>query len=194
MSGLFDSPIKIKKPNIKAVMPMVKKPSATTDFMKMATDKAKMAIALNNAKKTGKPFMVKTPSGVKKFTPKATPFNIAPTANRIKANSMKKTMPMQTIKPVQNEVRNFEQSLQKLNPAKEAQAIFNLPPTPKIVSQLNPIQRSFLKTDLPYRVLSSNNYGQPSIQKIQNTPLKFSIDIDQIQPAVDSGISNYYGK
>ena len=106
-------------------------------------------------------------------------------------SSLPSSLPVETVK---NEVKQFEQSLQSLPAAKEAQAIFNLPPTPAVVQNLNPIQRSFLKTDLPYRVLSKNNYGQPKTKFIKNTPLKFNIDIDQIQPAVVTGISNYYGK
>jgi hypothetical protein len=88
----------------------------------------------------------------------------------------------------------MEQSLQSLPAAKAAQNIFNLPPTPAIVENLNPIQQSFLKTDLPYQFISKNNFGQPRTKFIKNTPLKFNIDIDQIQPPVDSGISDYYGK
>ena len=119
---------------------------------------------------------------------------MVPTASKsfkpsFKNATVKKTMPV-----VKNEVRQMEQSLQSLPAAKQAQAIFNLPPTPAIVQNLNPVQRSFLKTDLPYKIISKNNFGQPTTKFLKNTPLKFNIDIDQIQPSVDAGISDYYGK
>jgi hypothetical protein len=93
-----------------------------------------------------------------------------------------------------DEVSKFQNTLQSMAPAREAQAIFNLPPTPAIVKNLDAVQRSYLKTDLPYQVISPNNFGQPKTKFLKNTPLKFNIDIDQIQPPVDAGMSNYYGK
>jgi hypothetical protein len=51
--------------------------------------------------------------------------------------------------------------------------IFTAKPTPKLVNSLNAVQRSFLRTDLPY----------------QNPSYQFAIE-----PAVDRGIVNYYGK
>jgi len=51
--------------------------------------------------------------------------------------------------------------------------LFTAKPTPKLVSKLNSVQRSFLRTDLPY----------------QNPSYQFAIE-----PAVDRGVVNYYGK
>jgi hypothetical protein len=51
--------------------------------------------------------------------------------------------------------------------------IFTAKPTPKLVNSLNAVQRSFLRTDLPY----------------QNPSYQFAIE-----PAVDRGVVNYYGK
>jgi hypothetical protein len=147
--------------------------------------------AMQKAKQTGKSLIVNTPAGVKKLTPK-TPFNLVPTATASKA-------PFSFIKPAlapikKDEVKRFENTLQAMPATQQAKAIFNLPPTPAVVKNLNPTQRSFLKTDLPYQVISKNNFGQPTTQVIKNTPFKFNINIDQIQPPVDGGISNYYGK
>ena len=200
IGAFMDFMPKVKMPTMKTMVPMVKKPLPTSNFLKTATTlaKAKVNTALNNAKQTGKSVIVKTPFGAKKFTPKAnTPFNLVPTAksikpvSNIKPKALKNAMPMA---PVKNEVKQFEQTLQTMEPAKQAQAIFSAPVTPQLVQELNPVQRSFLKTDLPYKVLSKNNYGQPTTKVLKNTPLKFNIDIDQIQPAVDSGIIDYYGK
>jgi hypothetical protein len=141
------------------------------------------------AQKTGKSVIVKTPSGFKKLTPKPV-FNLVPTAKAKQASFIRKIVaPVKT-----TEISKFQNSLQAMKPAAEAKAIFNLTPSPNVVRQLDPIQRSYLKTDLPYKVISKNNFGQPTTKFIKNTPLKFNIDIDQIQPSVDSGIINYYGK
>jgi hypothetical protein len=154
-------------------------------------NKAKVQQAIQKAKQTGKSLIVKTPLGVKKLTPK-TPFNLVPTATASKA-------PFSFFKPAlapikKDEVKKFENRLQAMPATQQAKAIFNLPPTPVVVRNLNPTQRSFLKTDLPYQVISRNNFGQPTTQIIKNTPFKFNISVDQIQPPVDGGISNYYGK
>ena len=132
---------------------------------------------------------MKTPAGFKKLTPKPA-FNLVPTAKAKQASFIRKIVaPIKT-----TEISKFQNSLQKMKPANEAKAIFNLTPSPNIVKQLDPIQRSYLKTDLPYKVISKNNFGQPTTKFIKNTPLKFNIDIDQIQPSVDAGNKNYYGK
>jgi hypothetical protein len=62
--------------------------------------------------------------------------------------------------------------------------------TPTLVKSLNTVQRSFLKTDLPYRPVAP----KPKFSKIKNTPFSYPIEIDSIQPPVDAGVSNYYGK
>jgi hypothetical protein len=205
---------KFKKPMApivkKTITPMFKKPMApivkkTITPMAKAIDKIKLNTALLQAKQTGKPVIVKTPSRAIKFAPKtatpfkglmpkATPFNLVPTASKsfkpiFRAATVQKNVPV-----VKNEVRQMEQSLQNLPAAKQAQAIFSLAPTPVIVQELTPVQRSFLKTDLPYKIISKNNFGQPTTKFLKNTPLKFNIDIDQIVPSVDAGINDYYGK
>jgi len=169
----------------------------TTPFKPSFLDKAKLTTALNKAKQTGQSVIVKTPNGAKKFTPKGAAFNLVPTASKLQPSVLRPVTMQPSVIPVEavkNEVKQFEQTMQTLPAAKQAEAIFNLPPTPAIVKNLTPIQQSFLKTDLPYQVISKNNYGQPKTKFLKNTPLKFNIDIDQIQPPVDSGISNYYGK
>lgn len=201
-SGFSATALKQVAQNAKAkgLMPTVQKGITAKAF-----DKIKLNTALLQAKQTGKPVIVKTPSRAIKFAPKtatpfkglmpkAKPFNLVPTASKsfkpiFRAATVQKNVPV-----VKNEVRQMEQSLQSLPAAKQAQAIFSLPPTPVIVQELTPVQRSFLKTDLPYKIISKNNYGQPTTKFLKNTPLKFNIDIDQIVPSVDAGINDYYGK
>jgi hypothetical protein len=152
-------------------------------------NKAKVQQAMQQAKQTGKSLIVNTPTGVKKLTPKPA-FNLVPTASKAPTNFFKRALA-----PIKkDEVKRFENTLQAMPASQQAKAIFNLPPTPAVVKNLTPTQRSFLKTDLPYQVISKNNFDQPTTQVIKNTPFKFNINIDQIQPPVDGGISNYYGK
>jgi hypothetical protein len=152
-------------------------------------NKAKVQQAMQKSKQTGKSIIMNTPTGVKKLTPKPN-FNLVPTASKAPTSFFKRA-----IAPIKkDEVKRFENRLQAMPATQQAKAIFNLPPTPAVVKNLNPTQRSFLKTDLPYQVISKNNFGQPTTQVIKNTPFKLNISVDQIQPPVDGGISNYYGK
>jgi len=145
--------------------------------------------AMQQARQTGKSLIVNTRTGVKKLTPK-TAFNLVPTASKAPSSFFKRALA-----PIKkDEVKKFENRLQAMPATQQARSIRNLIPSPAVVRNLNPTQRSFLKTDLPYQVISKNNFGQPTTQFIKNTPFKFNINVDQIQPAVDGGISNYYGK
>lgn len=213
MGGVSSFLPKMIQSNFQKIVPIIKKPLAQSSFIKQAVAKAKInpaakakvTTALVNAQQTGKSVIIKTPFSAKKFTPKAsTPFNLVPTASSIfKPAALPASLPTTfqpalpsslPVSPANTEIKQFEQTLQTLPPAKAAQVLFNSPVTKELVQTVDPIQRSFLRTDLPYKPISKNNYGQPKTKVIKNTPLKFNIDIDQIQPAVDSGISNYYGK
>jgi hypothetical protein len=153
-------------------------------------NKAKVQQAMQKAKQTGKSIIINTPAGVKKLTPK-TAFNLAPTASKAPSSFFKRAL---QAKIKNDEVKKFENRLQAMPATQQARSIRNLNPSPAVVRNLNPTQRSFLKTDLPYQVISKNNFGQPTTQFIKNTPFKFNISVDQIQPPIDGGISNYYGK
>lgn len=61
---------------------------------------------------------------------------------------------------------------------------------PAEVLAANPVQRSYMPVDLPYQTIKSKS---PRV-KLKNTPFSYSADIDMIEPPVDSGISDYYGK
>lgn len=68
--------------------------------------------------------------------------------------------------------------------------IFSSKISPTLVKSLNEVQRSYLRTDLPYQKPSP----APRYAKIKNTPFSLPIEIDSIQPPVDAGMINYYGK
>lgn len=61
---------------------------------------------------------------------------------------------------------------------------------PSIVKAVSPIQRSFMPVDLPYETMSKKRYAM----KIPATNYAMPTNIDLVQPPVDGGTSNYYGK
>ena len=61
---------------------------------------------------------------------------------------------------------------------------------PSIVKAVSPIQRSFMPVDLPYETMSKKRYAM----KIPATNFAMPTNIDLVQPPVDGGTSNYYGK
>jgi hypothetical protein len=61
---------------------------------------------------------------------------------------------------------------------------------PSIVKAVSPIQRSFMPVDLPYETMSKKKYAM----KIPATNFAMPTNIDLVQPPVDGGTSNYYGK
>jgi hypothetical protein len=61
---------------------------------------------------------------------------------------------------------------------------------PNQLLKMNDVKRSFAKVDLPFQKVTSAT----KFQKLKNTPLNLPVNINMIEPAVDSGIQNYYGK
>lgn len=61
---------------------------------------------------------------------------------------------------------------------------------PNQLLKLNDVDRSFLKVDLPYQKITPST----KFVKLKNTPLNLPININMIEPAIDSGSQNYYGK
>jgi len=61
---------------------------------------------------------------------------------------------------------------------------------PNQLLKLNDVARSFAKVDLPFQKVTPPT----KFQKLKNTPLNLPVNINMIEPAVDSGIQNYYGK
>ena len=61
---------------------------------------------------------------------------------------------------------------------------------PSVVKAVNPVQRSFMPVDLPYETMSKKQ----TAMRIPATNFAMPTNIDLVQPPVDSGSSNYYGK
>ena len=61
---------------------------------------------------------------------------------------------------------------------------------PSVVKSVNPVQRSFMPVDLPYETMSNKQ----TAMRIPATNFALATNIDLVQPPVDSGSSNYYGK
>ena len=61
---------------------------------------------------------------------------------------------------------------------------------PSVVKAVSPVQRSFMPVDLPYETMSKKQ----TAMRIPATNFAMPTNIDLIQPPVDGGTSNYYGK
>jgi hypothetical protein len=61
---------------------------------------------------------------------------------------------------------------------------------PRVVQRVSPIQRSYMKVDLPYE----KPRPRSKFVKIRNTPFSYPVNPDMIQPPIDSGVVDYYGK
>ena len=61
---------------------------------------------------------------------------------------------------------------------------------PRTVMSVSPVQRTFMPVDLPYQTPTPNS----KLVRLVNTPYAYAVNTDMIEPAVDSGTSNYYGK
>lgn len=81
-------------------------------------------------------------------------------------------------------------NIQTLSPQNQIKLVRSKPVTPQNMATLTEVQRSFSKADLPYRPVVKSN----PIVRVKNTPIAYSTSIDMIEPPVDSGTQNYYGK
>jgi hypothetical protein len=61
---------------------------------------------------------------------------------------------------------------------------------PNIVQTASPVQQSFMPVDLPFKRVTPLS----KLVKLKYTPISYSVNTDLIEPNVDGGIQNYYGK
>lgn len=123
------------------------------------------------------------------------PKNIFQKAKVVVANPIfkKAGVPMRRNSPPTSTNMNTQTimpSIQNLSPQNQITTIREVAITPQNMAQLNPIQQSFSKADLPYQPIIKK---RPRI-KLKNSPLTYSTSINMIEPSVDGGMSNYYGK
>ena len=62
--------------------------------------------------------------------------------------------------------------------------------TPSTFKQMSDVQRSFARVDLPYQAVTPPT----RVMRIKNSPVNLPININMIEPAVDAGVQDYYGK
>jgi hypothetical protein len=62
--------------------------------------------------------------------------------------------------------------------------------TPATFKQMSDVQRSFARVDLPYQAVTPPT----RVMRIKNSPVNLPININMIEPAVDAGVQDYYGK
>lgn len=133
-----------------------------------------------------KPKMV---APVKMVTKKAilAPVKTSPIVTAKQYAAFKKTTPAQPIKQVP--VKSVS-PVSTLPSNATPNQIFNAPVTPQLVNTLNSTQRSFLRADLPYQPVTPKT----KIVRIKNTPINLPQNINMIEPPVDGGVADYYGK
>jgi hypothetical protein len=116
-------------------------------------------------------------ASVVRQTPTASVVRQTPTASVVRqtptASVVKKSSPVNFFNNISDNIKKLTQTT-----------------NPSIVKAATPIQRSYMPIDLPYETMSKKKYAM----KIPNTNFAFSTDVDLVQPPVDGGIINYYGK
>jgi hypothetical protein len=140
---------------------------------------------------------VQAPSMVRKSVPAASMVRrVVPAASMVRrvvpaASMVRKSVPaasmVRRVVPAANMVRkavpqkgglfaNIKKLIQTTNPS--------------VVKAVSPVQRSFMPVDLPYETMSKKQ----TALRIPATNFAMPTNIDLIQPPVDGGTSNYYGK
>jgi hypothetical protein len=109
-----------------------------------------------------------------------------PAANMVRKSVPAASMVRQSV-PAANMVR---QAMQQKNGFFNNISKLVQTTNPSVVKAVNPVQRSFMPVDLPYETMSKKKYAM----KIPATNFAMPTNIDLVQPPVDGGTSNYYGK
>jgi hypothetical protein len=126
---------------------------------------------------------VQAPSMVRKAVPTAMVRKAVPTAmvrRAVPTAMVRRAVPTAMVRRAVPQKSGFFANIKKLINIKN----------PSIVKSVTPIQRSFMPVDLPYETISKKQ----TALRIPATNFAMSTNIDLIQPAVDGGTSNYYGK
>jgi hypothetical protein len=147
---------------------------------------AKLKAAIDRRQATGKPLppaikravAIKKPVAAKTIAPAQVPFTRTMQQQRIQQNKVQRAVATQI-------VQRKEATRQPI----PVRALTNVT-APTAVKAATPIQRSYMPVDLPYQTVP------PKTKRIKITATNFSLptDIDLIEPSVDAGTTNYYGK
>jgi hypothetical protein len=62
--------------------------------------------------------------------------------------------------------------------------------SPASFKKMDDVARSFARVDLPYQAVTPKT----KVMRVKNSPINLPININMIEPAVDAGVSDYYGK
>jgi hypothetical protein len=62
--------------------------------------------------------------------------------------------------------------------------------SPSTFKQMSDVKRSFARVDLPFQPVTPPT----KFVRIKNSPINLPVNINMIEPAVDSGVKDYYGK
>ena len=142
---------------------------------------AKFKLAIDKRRATGKPLppaikravAIKKPIAAKTIAPAQVPYNKRAIQNRLK----------QIVATKRVERKEALRKPISVNALTRVTA-------PVAVVKATPVQRSFMPVDLPYKTFAPKT--KPI--KIPATNYVLPTDIDLVQPSVDAGTTNYYGK
>lgn len=174
----------------KATAQNKKQPAKMTPAQARAVDKAiakriqtgkplpaKIQKAIAKRQATGKPL----PPAIKKaVATKSATRSIAPAQVPFKRKTTRRQQAVAT------KIVRRREAAGKPIPVKALTKVTN----PKAVRAASATQRSFMPVDLPYQTVNKKQ----SRMKIPATNFALPTDIDMVQPAVDAGMSDYYGK
>jgi hypothetical protein len=180
------------RPNVKLTKPVQTPRGAAMDkavATRIATGRpipAKLKAAIDRRQATGKPLppairravAIKKPVAAKTIAPAQVPFRRTMQQQRIQQNKVQRAVATQIV-----------QRKEATNQPIPVRALTKVTAT-KAVTAATPIQRSYMPVDLPYQKIA------PKTKRLKIPATKFSLptDIDLVQPSVDAGTTNYYGK
>lgn len=118
---------------------------------------------------------VKPSKPVTKYAPAQVPFTNS-------TSNFQQSKPMAIVKPSGKVIRVQNKAI----PVSTLTQTTN----PNTVMNVSAVQRTFMPVDLPYQTPTPNS----QIVRLTNTPYGYAVNVDMIEPAVDSGAGNYYGK
>ena len=189
----FDQQIGFAKRITKAVAKQTAKRTAARPMVTKSTTARPMVTKPTTARPmvtkptTARP-MVTKPTTARPMVTKPTKFTkrIAPAQVPYKMSAKTTT----DLKPTSAATNNAPLAVVKPNGHSIPVTTLTQTTNPNIVENVNPIQRSFMPVDLPYQ----QPKAKTKTVKLKNTNVSYKISTDMIEPPVDNGLQDYYGK
>ena len=178
------------QPKVKTVKRVI--PAKSVAPAKTVAVKRSMINKLVAAKKMQSTTPVKSVAPAKTVAVKRSMINKLIAAKKVQAPTQKS--PIVTAKKFnafKSTAKGSQTSARTLQPSQPVKVFStDQKASPAQLKSMNDVQRSFAKVDLPYQPVT------PPTKKvrIKNTPIDLPVNINMIEPAVDGGVNDYYGK